>query len=423
MVLRSWVARTAVVALIAASSRLDAQETPETETTQGVPTGLSAIPPSTPPQPKPSPIAAWVKGEGFRIQSADGNWKLRVGLQLAFDYEPRWADSIGWNWSNFLLPYVRPRINGTLLRPWIEYWCSLEFRQFPPFLLDCMFDIRPWKFFGIRAGQYWTPLSRHEYLGPQELVFPDWAPTADYFWTGRDRGVQLFGETEYIDWYASFTAGTTLTQVTPIPGNFQLQGRVSINPLGAVGPTEIPWIATDKPVPFRFSFTLQGSWGRVNPNGIGFNPSDFLQLTQQGERNYGTGAADLLVQWQRLGVFGEFYGRRVDPRDVPTPAFTQWGAWAQVHYTFWKRALDGALRFDWIRPSSSLANDDFYSGEAMVAWYIYSTTLALRVRYGFAHQADPGAAPAADPMLLNTVGLPTSPGWLHLLTLQLQLAI
>jgi hypothetical protein len=185
----------------------------------------------------------------------------------------------------------------------------------------------------------------------------------------------------------------------------------------------MPWIATDGPVPFRFSFTLQGSYGRVNPNGVGFNPSAILQLFQQGERTYGTGGVDLLIQWHRFQLFGEFYGRRVEPLDVPTAPFTQYGAWAQAHYTFWRRALDAALRFDWIDPSTTLPNDQFFSGEAQVAWYIYGTSLALRLRYGFAHQDDPGPAPAADPMFLNTVGLPTSPGWLHILTLQIQLAI
>ncbi|HWE27830.1 MAG TPA: hypothetical protein VHB97_07500, partial [Polyangia bacterium] len=303
------------------------------------------------------------------------------------------------------------------------YWCSLEFRQFPPFLLDCYMDIRPWKFFGLRAGQFWTLLSRHEYLGPQELIFASWAPTADYFWTGRDRGVQLFGETPYIDWYTSITAGTTLTNTTTVPGNFQFQARVSINPLGAVGPTEMPWIVTKGAVPFRLSFTLQGAYGRVNPNGVGFNSDSLLALTPQGERTYGTGAADLLIQWHRFGFFSEFYARRISPRDVPTSPFTQYGAWAQAHYTFWRRALDGALRFDWIQASSSLPNSDFYSGEAQVAWFIYSNSLAVRLRYGFAHQGDPGPAPATDPMFLTTVGLPIAPGWLHVVTLQLQLAI
>jgi hypothetical protein len=185
----------------------------------------------------------------------------------------------------------------------------------------------------------------------------------------------------------------------------------------------MPWITTDGPVPFRFSFTLQGSWGRVNPNGVGFNSQSFFVLTPQGERDYGTGATDLLIQWQRLQVFGEFYGRHVSPRDVPTAPFTQYGAWAQAHYTFWRRALDGALRFDWILPSSSLARSDFFSGEAQLAWFIYGNSLALRLRYGFAHQGDPGPAPAADPMFLTTVGLPITPGWLHLVTLQVQVAL
>ncbi|HEY2744715.1 MAG TPA: hypothetical protein VGL86_08835 [Polyangia bacterium] len=185
----------------------------------------------------------------------------------------------------------------------------------------------------------------------------------------------------------------------------------------------MPWIATDKPVPFRFSFTLQGAYGRVNPNGVGFNNESFLVLTPQGERTYGTGATDLLVQWKRFELFGEFYARHISPRDVPTAPFTQYGAWAQAHYTFWRRALDGALRFDWIQASASLPSSDFYSGEAQLAWFIYGTSLGVRLRYGIAHQADPGPAPAADPTFLTTVGLPMSPGWLHIVTLQLQLAI
>ena len=378
-----------------------------------------------PPQPlpkPPSPVATWIRGEGFRIQSPDGNWRLRIGLQMAAFYQPLFV-ATGNDWSNFGFDYVRPHISGNLFRPWLEYWCSFEFKGFPPFLLDCYVEARPWKFFGIRGGQFWTLLSRHEYLGPQEVLFPDWATAADYFWTGRDRGVQLFGETNYIDYYASFTAGTTLTQTASVPGNFQAMARVDINPLGRMGSTEMPYVASEDPVPFRFSFALQGAYGRVNPNGVGFNSSAFLQLNQQGERTQGIGAVDLLVQWERFGFFGEFYGRRVSPRDVPTPDFTQYGAWAQAHYTFFRRLLDFGLRFDWVDPSTTLANDQFFAGEAQLAWFIVGTSLALRLRYGVAHQQDPGPAPAADPDFLSTVGLPIAPGTAQLVTLQVQLAL
>ena len=438
--IESWVhARALPIAALLMSWTVSAgaQEAPAPTTSEPAPTVAVTAPP-TPgeqanaaqqaqlaPQPlptPPSPVAAWIKGEGFRIQSPDGNWRLRIGIQFAAFYQPVFRDT-GNNWSNFGLSYVRPHISGNLVRPWFEYWCSFEFNRFPPFLLDCMVDVRPWKFFGLRAGQFWTALSRHEYLGPQEVLFPDWSTTANYFWTGRDRGVQLFAETDYFDYYASLTAGTTLTQTASVPGNFQLIGRVDINPLGKMGVTEMPFVASEDPVPFRFSFALQGVWGRVNPNGVGFNSSAFLVLTQQGEREQGIGAADLLVQWGRFGFFGEFYGRRVSPIDVPTLPFTQYGAWAQAHYTFFRRALDFALRFDWIDPSTTLANDQFFAGEAQLAWFIVGTSLALRLRYAVGHQEDPGPAPAADPDFLTTVGLPITPGTAHLLTLQVQLAL
>src|SRR5262245_45587992 len=101
--------------------------------------------------------AGWVEGEGFRIQSADGNWRLRVGLQVAAYYQPFYENGVT-DWNNFGFSYVRPRLAGNLYRPWLEYWCSMELRNFPPILLDCFVDVHPWSFFGLRAGQMRTPL-------------------------------------------------------------------------------------------------------------------------------------------------------------------------------------------------------------------------------------------------------------------------
>jgi hypothetical protein len=373
-------------------------------------------------KPAPSPLAAWIKDEGFRIQSADGNWRLRVGLQFAAYYQPFFENGSN-DWNNFGFAYVRPRIDGFLLRPWFKYWCSMELRNFPPILLDCFLDVRPWPFFGLRAGQFRTPLSRHENRQPQDVLFPDWATVANYFYAGRDRGVMLYGETNYVDYYANFTAGTTLTQTISPPGNFQLIGRVQIHPLGKMAPTEMPYVVSDGPVPFRFSFLAQGAFGRVNPNGIGFNDDAFLQQKQQGEREQELVSCDLQVQGWRFGFFGEFYARHIDPIGVPTAPFNQLGAWAQAHVTFYRRILDFGLRFDWINPSTSLANDRFISGEAQLAWFILGTTLALRARYAVADQQNPGPPPPSDPNLFTTVGLPITPGTEQLATLQVELAL
>ena len=172
-------------------------------------------------------------------------------------------------------------IDGHLLRPWLRYWCSLEFRNFPPFLIGLLSGRQAVVVFRNPRRPILDAALPAPIFGPQELVFADWAATADYFWTGRDRGVLFYGETNYVDYYLSFTAGTTLTQTISTPGNFQLIGRVSFSPLGRTGPTEVPYVATDKPVPFRFSFTAQAAWGRVNPNGVGFNPDAFLLLSSR----------------------------------------------------------------------------------------------------------------------------------------------
>src|SRR5262245_10181479 len=77
----------------------------------------------------PAPIAGWVPGEGFRLQSTDGNWRLRVGLQVAIYYQPFFENAVA-DWNNFGFAYARPRVSGFLLRPWFEYWCSIELRNF-----------------------------------------------------------------------------------------------------------------------------------------------------------------------------------------------------------------------------------------------------------------------------------------------------
>lgn len=369
------------------------------------------------------PTAAFIVGEGFRILSDDGDYKLRVGFQGQLAYQPTFIRAPDGtetnNWSQFRVPFARLRVDGHLFKPQIRYWFSFEFNNFPPFLLDGYVEWMPHKMFGIRLGQFWTPMSRHEYLGPQEMLFPDWAVTADYFWTGRDKGVQLFGEGDLIWWYLALFAGSNQRQPFTTPGNFQLQARVTVNPLGPLGWAELPFaMAKDGKVPLRISFNLQGHIGKVAPTSTGFNSNNgFFQRTDQPERRQQGIAADFTMQTGRFAFLTEFYSRRIESTTTPTPAFWAIGAWAQANYTFYKQVLDFALRFNYIDPSLNLGNDNFYSGEVLLNWYVKAPYVILRARYAVAHQQDPGAAPADNPDLFTIVTLPTGPGWGHLVSL------
>lgn len=148
--------------------------------------------PAAPPAPPGGPsLFGYAAGEGFRLRSEDGDYVLRLALQGAFAAEPTWTD------GNFKvdspIKVLRPVFRGNLVEPWIGYWVSIELSRETPFLLDGYFDLHPWDELSFRFGQQYTPMSRHEAFGPQQIYFPDYARTANYFWSGYERGGTLYG--------------------------------------------------------------------------------------------------------------------------------------------------------------------------------------------------------------------------------------
>lgn len=377
-------------------------------------------------EPEHAPLASWVSEEGFRLRSPNGNFRLRVGLNLGLKYEPTFEPSpLGNNWSNFPITFARVYLDGNLFRPWIKFWLQVEFGRFPPALLDAFVELEPWSFFSVRGGLQYTPMSRHESFGPGGILFPEWSTTANYFWTGYQRGITLYGHTNILEYYAGFYDGTSTRQTTSVPGNFVLLARLSINPLGPVLAHEIPWIQGKERVPFRLGFTVQGDWSRTSITDFNLNPSSGLVVaTPTGaEQGQGMAAADFVFQISRISFLSEFYYRHIEPRNVITPSFDQLGAWAQLGVGIWRRSLVAGARINWIEPSLSLANDHMVTGEVMLAWWIAVPYLSLKARYEVGWQEDPGPAPASDPDLYNFVEIPLVPGVSHLGTLQLTLSL
>jgi hypothetical protein len=385
------------------------------------PIGAPAPPPAPEGAPPPAPVApvveqkppaeapnnppaGWVKGTGFVIQSPDAAYRLRIGLQAAYKFEPVYQNGDFINRNTFFV--LRPSISGNFLRDWIHFWTSFEFASNPPFLLDSYVEVMPCKEFGIRVGQMWTPFDRHEYLGPQEILFPEWAPVSEYFWSGRDKGVLLLGTiAEQLEWWAGVYSGTPLRQFNALPGNYVLQGRVTWSPLGLIASNEFPYITEEKGAPFKVSMTLQGYWGKLQQATENFNPSTFrFEAMATGERHKeGTGGADLWLQGRWFAFFADAMIRRTTPEAAP--AYTSVGAWAQLGVPVIDKTMDVAARFNWLNPSTSLGNDQFYSIELQTAWYAsHSQNLVIKVRYGLGHQDSPGMAALGDVPLVLTAG-------------------
>jgi hypothetical protein len=367
----------------------------------------------------PTAIAGYFPGEGFALKSTDGQFKLRIGLQAAYRFEPYWLDGEPQNRRTFFV--LRPFMEGHVFRDWIRFWTSFEFAANPPYLLDSFIELQPIAEFGARIGQQWSPYSRHEYFGPQQILFPEWAIVADYFWPGRDKGITLMGTIDKdapLEYWAGAYSGTPLRQFTAIDGNYVLVGRVTWSPLGPAAGNEALYITSDDPVPFRASFTLQGYVGNLETATENFNPTSFrFDVEGTGERTkQNAGGADIWLQGERFTFLVEANIRHDDP-DGPANARREFGVWGQLGYMLIDRRLDVSVRGNYLDPSNKAENDKFYSIEGQLGYYPFGTqNLVLKLRYGYGHQDQPSEEDLA------AVRLPVPAGDNQILTAQLGLA-
>ncbi len=355
--------------------------------------------------------------EGLYFASPDGETRLRVGLDAVYRLEPR---TLNGEWQNRDAIYaVRPFLSGTVFRHWIRFLTETELAQNPPYLLYSYLEVRPRPEIGVRIGQQDTLISRHENFGVMKTLFPETDTVAEYFWTGRDKGIMAFGAlaNDRVDYFAGVYGGSPLRQFTTIAGNYVVEARVTVNPMGRMLDSEFAYALETAPLAPRVSFTLQGYYGKVQDAVENFNPNTFnFQPTATGMTDReGAGGVDVWVLAEPVSAYAEAYGRRTDP--AGGPAYTSVGAWGQVGVRILPRRLDAAIRGSWTNPSTGLTDDRFLSGEAQVAWYVAAPSLIVKLRYGIGDQHSPGSA------ALGAVTLPAVAGRTQVGTLQVNLAL
>ncbi len=362
-------------------------------------------------------LSGYDPGEGFVLQSPDESYRLRIGLQGAYRFEPRYLNGVSQNRD--AIYSARPSLGGNVVRPWITFLTTAELADNPPYLLYAYLDVRPVKAFGIRGGQQDTPFSRHESFGLYRGLFPETGPVPDYFWTGRDKGITAYGSlaSDRIDYFAGYYGGSPLRQFTTIAGNYLVEGRVTANPMGKTGDAEYAYVLGDTPAPTRVSFTIQGYFGNIQDATENFDPNSFLYTaTPTGMTNKErAGGADLFLQSRRLMFLSEGYVRRTYP--AGSSSFLSLGLWGQLGVLLLPKRLDAAVRISWTNPSTALADDRFFSAEGQIAYYISAPTLILKLRYGYGDQQSPRMA------ALGSVTLPATAGRTQLITLQINLML
>jgi hypothetical protein len=392
-------------------------------------------PPSVPPPPEPEkekekektgPVSGWIPGQGFVVRSADEeSYKLRVGLQAAY----RASVTIDKSDTQFRNPFfaLRPVLAGNLYKKWITFYTTLELNTNPPYLNDSLVQIQPWDEFGLVVGQQYTPYSRHEYLyGPTQLLFTDWNIVADYFWTGRDKGITFQGSCadHHLDWWVGGYLGAPLRQFDVIQGNYSFIARLALNPQGATGNTEFAYAENaekDEPAPLRTSFSIQGYTNRIQPGTQNFNSSSFKFVTEPtpgvaAAVNHGAGI-DGYLQSSNVMAMAEGYYRRTEPHSG-VPDYSSVGAFAQVGVLVYERLVDVALRGTWADVNVTGGHSGegrFLGGEIGGTWYVRAPVLAVKLRYGYADQKGPSDGTSK----LAGAALIIPEGQVHVVTAQL----
>lgn len=357
--------------------------------------------------------AGFVAGEGFRFKSADGHHVLRISLQAGIKVEPAWND--GDHVMDGTFPFLRPMIRGSVYRDWINYRVSFEAADVTPFVLDAFIDLTPWEEFNVMLGQQGTLVSRHSNQAPQTIFFPEFAPVSNYFWSGRERGVTVYGSVleQRVDYFAGLYGGSPIDEPVNITDNYVTEARITVNPLGPVNGTEHPFGDEGQPLPLRLSFTAQGYYGRLQTSERTYNLSNGLlePMIALDTEEVMAGSADLWIQGGPFILFGEGYYRKLEP--VGGGESSSLGTWGQLAIALYRDLLAGGVRLGWLDPDNDIDDNEALEFEGQLVYYINGPDLALKLRYGYINQQSPD-----DP---GNAGLPFLPGRSHVATLQLTL--
>jgi len=153
------------------------------------PPSQTAAPPD--PQPAPPPFTAGWR-DGFVIQSAQGDFRLQIGLLLQSDGRFAAGDEDGAMTDTFLIRRVRPNLRGRFAGRF-EFVVNPDFAGGALAIQDAYIDTVFSTAFRIRAGKGKTPFGLERLHSAANLLFVERALPASLA-PNRDIGVQVLGD-------------------------------------------------------------------------------------------------------------------------------------------------------------------------------------------------------------------------------------
>lgn len=319
--------------------------------------------------------------KGFYLQRKGGEQKLTIYGYM----QVLWTGSVHagrLETNEFRVRRGHLLAAGSVIRT-LGFKLHVDFAASQP-LLDLYMDYHPWTAFGIRAGQYKTPLTRQFLASAAEKQFVDDTIATASFKLDRDIGFMAYGAVAggvfgYKVGVFNGAGKNALQDNT----DFLYVARLEVAPLGPVPLSESDVRGALDPL---LSIALATAYNTLD-----------IQRDPEGETvttaRYNLGA-ELALFWRGLYAASEFFWRIEDPKRGVSLAGL--GGYVQVGYMVLPEHLEVGVRGAMVREDIARSGDDSWEAGPVVNGFFQGHRLKLQLDYAALVDEVPLGADALD---------------------------
>jgi phosphate-selective porin OprO/OprP len=347
-------------------------------------------------------------GKGFTFTSPDEKFQLNLGGRLQFRYTYNDFD-IKSDTSQWDAKRIRMIAQGYAYSKDMTYKLEFDPRAYASDtrkgLIETAINYRLIDEAQIKVGQMKTPFTRQELTSDGALQFVDRSIVVDAFKPSYDIGAMLNGKIAngLAYYYAGLFGGAGQTSTRSSNDNMFV-ARIAVNPLGDMAYSEADLDGSTKPLlsigANYFKNTLNKSTtGTVvaldntisnYATSSGWLGKGFAKIspaaTTTDKIDVNSYGADLAFKWMGLSLQSEYLLGEAESQLTTTKNLLRaQGIYAQAGYMVIPKTLEVAVRYSYLDPNRSVANDLITEQIGAVSYYFNKHNLKIQGDVGNIH--------------------------------------
>ena len=306
--------------------------------------------------------------KGFYVQTPGGTQQLKLYGYLHGQWHMSFLDG-ELDSNEFQVRRGRLFVAGKIAKP-LAFKVHVDFAAPRP-LLDYYLDYEPVSAFGVRLGQFKTPLSRQRLVAAPKRQFIDDSIVTSAFKLDRDIGLMFHGAPGrgIFEYQAGIFNGSG-SNARQDNLDLLYMARLVVNPLGPVELAEADFKGTSKP---RLSIGAAAAYNVVELAGATF--TDPLVATDRL-----TVAGEVSFTFRGLFTTSEVFWRLDHPQNGGDNRMSL-GAFVQAGYMLFAPYLELAVRGSMVRNDLGVAAADQWEAGSVFNFYIVGQQLKLQLAY------------------------------------------